>query len=158
MSSAFDFGDEAREHLSMILDDSLDRWGLKAIITHALAFDNEYFEIREAEPIYPDQLDNEPAETTETPILSDPPMSDPIETKVLLGQPVKGILLDPNYISYADKLQVQYKITSKEELKLEDRVDVTMNDGKRLRLRIVEPPETYHAHSTIYYTAIVMVM
>ena len=140
----FDFGLDSADHLDMILDEQLERYGFDTEIVHAIDYpENEYGEMGDAERVYPDEL--EPALPTNA-----------VCTKCLLGKPLQGLVLNPDFISYADKIETQYQVTLKEKLKLDDRLKVTQPDGKWITLLIVEV-NGYHPGSTVYFSGTGMV-
>lgn len=140
----FDFGSQSAPHLDMILSEQLERYGLVAEIVHSQDYtENEYGEIGDAEAVYPDEFD--PAQPTQAVI-----------TACLLSKPVEGLIINPDFISYADKVETQYTITLKERLRLEDRIKVTWPDGKWLTLRIVQV-NGYHPGSTVCFSGVGLV-
>ena len=140
----FDFGDESGFHLAMMLDEQLIRYGFDCEITHAIDYeDNEYGEIGDAEKVYPDEL--EPAQPNNA-----------VVTTCLLSKPIQGLMLNPDFISYVDKVEMQYQVTLKEGLRLDDRIKITMPDGKWLTLKIVEV-NGYHPGTSVWFSGMGMV-
>lgn len=136
-----DFGGICPEQLEMILDEALDRYGVETEIVSPDPFDNEYAEIGDGEVQFPKEADGSNIEPS-------------ISTRVLLSKPVEGLLLDHDFISYADKIETQYSVTCKERFKREDRLDLTWPDGRLMSLRIIEPPKSIHPFTTVWFRAI----
>lgn len=140
----FDFGAQSSHHLDMILSEQLARYGLVTELVHARDYtENEYGEIGDAESVYPDEIENlEPVA--------------PIITSCLLSKPVEGLIINPDFISYADKIETQYTVTLKERLMLEDRLKITFPDKKWITLRIVQV-NGYHPGSSVCFSGIGLV-
>lgn len=135
----FDYGKLSAKHLAMILNEQLVRYGIDCKITRGIEYTlNEYGEIGDAEIVYPDEL--EPPES-----------NNEIVTKVLLSAPTEGLVIDSNFISYADKLETIYQVTLKAELKYNDRLLITYPDGKWMTLKVTEI-NGYHPGSTVWFS------
>lgn len=142
---AFDWAAQANSaHLDMMLDDILCRYGVAANVVHPIPFSNAYDLDDEPEYTYPDQ--------TESP--TTPPS---IPTQVLLSSPVQGLVINANAISYADKIETQYQVTSKFVFGYEDRIDISFPNGKSMSLRVVELLGA-QALSEIYFRVMAVVI
>ena len=135
-----DYGRICIEQLDMLLTEAMDHFGLETEIVRPDPFDNEYAEIGDGEVEFPKEADDANIEPSRS-------------TKVLLSKPVDGLLLDNDFISYADKVETQYSITCKDCLKREDRLDITFPDGRLMSLRIIEPPKSMHPFTTVWFRA-----
>lgn len=141
-----DYGDQCKDQLDMLMDEYMDRFGLDAVLVRPEAVENEYEEFSDGDYAFESQIAEDPSfqdeggEDTGTDI------------KVMLGQPVSGYHLNDLVISYADKLEVEYKIITKTSLQRHDRIDVTWPDGKQMRLKVVDPQEV-NPYSAVYYFA-----
>lgn len=137
--SQFDYGHLSGPHLTMILNEIMVRHGLATLVYPAEEYlGNVYSEIDRPEFSYNDESD--PVGNTE-----------PVATKVFLSKPVEGLLLSSNFVSYHDKIETQYQITSKIAMKTNDRLDITMTDGATMSLRVIEPSTTYHQSSKFFF-------
>jgi len=123
----------------MILKQSLNYWGLPAVITRARYETTPYEDIEQKELVYPEEYSEEEAADAEPPLDAAPAQ---IITKVLIGESIESIASNPDVISYADKLEQVYTIVCREDLGLNDKVVITFPDGRAIRIRITEPTNT----------------
>ena len=124
----FDFGKLSQDHLRMILDNSLEVWGLSAQIFSPIVYDNGY-----------EGVLNEYTESAAATGVC----------KVLLSQPITGFM-DSDYISLSDKPETQYVVTTNIALIIENELLILFPDSKTLRLRITENI-TFHTLTTVAY-------
>lgn len=113
----FDFAKQSTKALSLLLDNALSLYGVDATIYRAQTFNNGY------EPYA--------AEFTENPV----PVG---ECKILISQPFQGIILS-DYISLADKVESQVRVTTNVNLQINDQLSIVMPDSRQLNLRVTEP-------------------
>lgn len=143
-----DFGDDASEHLAMLLENSLDLQGRPAIIWDAVITENEYAHVYD--DLYPETPDYlEPAERTN-------PEPSQRTCRVLLGQAMKGLPLS-DFISLSDKVETEIPVTTDTKLEPESIIQVFYPGNHSMKLRITAPMG-FHADTFLIfrYTGIVM--
>jgi hypothetical protein len=141
-SQPFDFAKQGYKNVERDLNISLKLFGLLADVTTLSAFPNAY-------AVYPELEE-----------LAEPDERRPKETyqiKVLVGQPVKGLNINTEFISLSDKVEEFMNLTTTAKLEVEQEVLVYFPDRK-LKFRIIAPGLSLHAYSTqaFVYEACVM--
>jgi hypothetical protein len=137
MASPLDYGRLGLPQRLMLIRNRLIVHGIDVVVTRAMTFNNEYADTVQPEMIYPDEVDPElPDSVIPT---FDPENAVTIETRAIIDKPVGGLggldIFDDR-IELSDKLDLVYKITTIEPLELEDRLDFTWPDGKKMTIRV----------------------
>jgi hypothetical protein len=119
-----DYGKLVQRHRALMIQNALNLYGLNAVVTRSEPFYNGNEQIlSEPETIFPHEEGRKDFQ---------------FNCKLLIDQPMEGLLFDSDVISLSDKLETQYVMTTNVDLELEDNVKVTFPDAKVVNLRIVE--------------------